>query len=282
MGTLAFALVVCSGLMNAAWNLFTKRSLNKTVFLWSIHVVATVLYLPFFIYEMATNDISAAGYGLMALSMLFQGLYFLMLAKAYTVGDLSQVYPLVRGTGALLVPILSVLFLEEHLSWMAWCGVFVLVCGITVLSQWKSMLGMTSAVTRQTILYALAVGLCITGYTLVDKLTLNHISPLALIEVSHFGYMLTLTAIAVKSRQIREEWRVNWRTIALGVIMAPGSYLLFLFAMDLGQVAQLAPIREVSIVFGALFGVVLLGERPIARRLVASVIIVIGIVLIKG
>lgn len=268
--------------MNATWNLFTKRSLNKTAFLWSIHAVAAVLYMPTFVHELATREISATGYALIALSMGFQGAYLYLLGKAYTIGDLSQVYPITRGTGAMLVPLLSVLFLGERLPWYAWIGLALLLAGIAALSARGSHAANSPPVTPRLLAIAFAIGLCITGYTLTDKLTLAHISPLALIQVSHLGYMLTLTGGAVRSGRLKAEWLANWRTILLGSIMAPGSYLLFLFALDLAQVAQLAPIREIGIVFGTLFGILLLKEKQGARRIVASVLIVAGVILIKG
>lgn len=283
MATIAFVLVVCSGLMNATWNLFTKRSLNKTVFLWSIHAVAAVLYMPTFLHELATKEVSGAGYALIAVSMGFQGAYIYLLGKAYTVGDLSQVYPITRGTGAMLVPIVSVLFLSERLPWYAWIGLALLLAGIITLSgRAKDGAPQRLPLSPRLLLMAFGIGLCITGYTLTDKLTLAHISPLALIQVSHLGYMLTLTRGAIRSGEIKDEWRANWRTILLGAIMAPGSYLLFLFALDLAQVAQLAPIREIGIVFGTLFGILLLREKQGTKRMIAAVLIVAGVILIKG
>jgi len=269
--------------MNATWNLFTKRSLNKTVFLWSIHAVAAVAYMPTFIHELATRPINGAGYALIALSMGFQGLYIYLLGKAYTIGDLSQVYPITRGTGAMLVPLISVLFLGEQLPWYAWAGLALLLAGIVALSgRGRGDATKSLHISPQLLMIAFGIGLCITGYTLTDKLTLAHISPLALIQVSHLGYMITLTRGAMRSGQIREEWRANWRTILLGAIMAPGSYLLFLYALNLAQVAQLAPIREIGIVFGTLFGIMFLREKQGTRRVIAAVLIVAGVILIKG
>jgi drug/metabolite transporter (DMT)-like permease len=283
VATVALILVVCSGLMNATWNLFTKRSVNKVVFLWSIHIVAAIMYMPTFIIELTTKPIGGTGYALIAASMVFQGMYIYLLAKAYSIGDLSQVYPIMRGTGAMLVPMISVLFMNEHMSGIAWTGLAVLLLGIVALSGWGRRTGTNrEVVSREIILTTFAIGLCITGYTLTDKLALEHISPLALIQVSHIGYIIVLTWSAVRSKQMREEWSTNWKTILLGAIMAPGSYLLFLFAMELAQVAQLAPIREIGIVFGTLFGILLLKEKQGRSRIIASVLIVIGVVLIKG
>ena len=269
--------------MNAIWNLFAKRSLNKIVFLWSIHIVAAAAYMPTFVLELASKPIGGAGYTLMALSMAFQGLYIYLLGRAYMIGDLSQVYPITRGTGAMLVPLIGVSLLGERLPWYAWIGLAMLLIGIVALSGRGRGAAMRQLrESPQLLMTAFAIGLCITGYTLTDKLTLAYISPIALIQVSHLGYMITLTRGAVRSGQIKEEWRANWGTILLGAMMAPGSYLLFLFALKLAQVAQLAPIREIGIVFGTLLGIVLLKEEQGARRLIASVLIVAGVILIKG
>jgi uncharacterized membrane protein len=64
--------------------------------------------------------------------------------------------------------------------------------------------------------------------------------------------------------------------------MAPGSYLLFLFAMDMATVSHLALIRESGIVFGTLFGIFILKGQQGVRRIFASLLIVIGVVVIKG
>ncbi len=280
---IAFLLVVCSGLLNATWNLFTKRSINKAVFLWLIHAIAAVLYMPYFLHELMTAHISAAGYGMIAVSLLFQSCYIWLLAKAYTVGDLSQVYPIMRGTGALLVPVVGVMFIGESMAWLGWIGLCILLLGIFSQSSRKREVDSAGgASSTHAVLLALAIGLCTTGYTLTDKITLQHISPLALIQVSHIGYMLSLTWGVLRSGQIKQEWMTNWKTILLGALIAPGSYLLFLYAMDLGDVSKLAPIREIGIVFGTIFGILILKEKQASRRIIGSILIVAGVILIQG
>lgn len=275
MAVYAFALVVCSGLLNAIWNLFAKRSVNKIVFLWFIHLIAAIAYMPYFIYEISALPFDMRVYGPLAVSMMFQGTYILLLAKAYSIGDLSQVYPVMRGTGALLVPLVGVSFLGERLTWFGWLGLAVLLFGIFHLSG-RHLLQASKGV-----LLSLAIGLCISGYTIADKLNLQSVSPMALIQISNIGCLLFLTRGAVRSGHIRAEWNINRAVILIGAAMAPGSYVLFLFAMEWGQAAQLAPIREIGIVFGTLFGIWILKESQGARRLVASSLILTGVAVIQ-
>jgi uncharacterized membrane protein len=280
---IAFLLVVCSGLLNATWNLFTKKSINKAVFLWLIHAIAAILYMPSFLYELFTTQISATGYGMIVISLLFQSCYIWLVAKAYSIGDLSQVYPIMRGTGALLVPIIGVTFMNESIAGVGWAGLGILLLGMFYQSNLKrDVKSVNSSSSVHAVLLAFAIGLCTTGYTLTDKVTLQHISPIALIQVSHIGYMLSLTWGVLRCGQIKKEWTTNWKTILLGALIAPGSYLLFLFAMDLGEVSKLAPIREIGVVFGTIFGIVILKEKQASRRITGAILIVIGVILLQG
>lgn len=129
----------------------------------------------------------------------------------------------------------------------------------------------------QSSLVAIAIGLCITGYIIMDKVVLEYISPLALTEIHNLVYVLALLPGTFRSNQLKQEWRINWKTILVGAILVPGSYLLFLFAMSLAQVAQLSPIREIGIVFGTLFGIFILKEQQGLRRIAISTVILLGI-----
>jgi drug/metabolite transporter (DMT)-like permease len=56
-------------------------------------------------------------------SCALQVVYTVLVAKTYQVSDMSQTYPLMRGTAPLLVALISVLALGDRLSWLAWSGI---------------------------------------------------------------------------------------------------------------------------------------------------------------
>lgn len=66
-----------------------------------------------------------------------------------------------------------------------------------------------SAVSLRNIFPALMVGLCITGYVMTDKMVLQSLSPLSIIELSNMAYVIVLSPAVLRSKQIKEEWRVN-------------------------------------------------------------------------
>lgn len=295
---LPILLVLASGMCHAVWSMFTKRSLNKSSFLWSIMMVSTVLLLPVLLAELWTQPLAPGAYALLLLSVALQALYSWLLSITYEMGDLSQIYPVMRGTSTLLIPLIGVIFLKESLSVYGWIGICCMLGGFAVLSGIGSrrrslpaasgsgsMSGTPSASGSTLgyytpILMALCVGLCTTCYVFVDKLNLQHMSPLALLEVTNIGFVAGLTPAVLRSRKLLEEWRRNTFTILLGSVLNPGSYLLFLFALQQAPLAHISPLREIGTIFATLLGVLLLKERQGLRRLVCSVVIFCGILLI--
>jgi uncharacterized membrane protein len=96
--------------------------------------------------------------------------------------------------------------------------------------------------------------------------------------VTSLSHMLALTAAAFRPKAVAWEWKLNWRTILLGGILAPGGYTLFLYALTLAPAAQLAPMREIGTVFGTLFGLLLLNEPQGRSRIIGSVLITAGVI----
>jgi uncharacterized membrane protein len=276
---LAIILVILSGLSHSVWNLFTKKSINKNAFLWFCQWAAILIFLPVVIFEIPTiEQVPTSGYFLILTSMLLHGAYVLLLAKSYTIGDMSQVYPIMRGTTPLLVPIFGVLLLSETVHWLGWIGILCIVSGIVLVGDRKNK-GLRKIVDKS-ILLAVLVGIMITSYTIVDKVTLQYIPAFTLNEATNIGNMLALTYVTIKSQAIRQEWKVNWKTILLGGLIAPGGYILFLKALEFMPVSQLAPMREIGTVFGTLMGIFILHERQGGSRIVASVLITGGIILL--
>ncbi|WP_246320502.1 EamA family transporter [Paenibacillus qinlingensis] len=284
MLTASIFLVIASGLAHAIWSLFTKSSLNKGVFLWSIIMVTTVVLLPYLIKELWFTPLTLSAYGLLLLSAALQAVYALLLSRTYNMGDLSQIYPIMRGTNTLFIPIVGVLFLRESLSLLGWTGLLCMVIGFLLLSGIFTSLrssGQTSVKSVKPFLMALSVGLCTTCYVLVDKLNLAHISPIALLEVTNIGFVAGLTPLVLASKQLRREWQINFKTIALGAILNPASYLLFLFAMKYAPVAHISPLREIGTVFATTLGIVILKEKQGTLRILCSILILLGILIIS-
>ena len=60
-------------------------------------------------------------------------------------------------------------------------------------------------------------------------------------------------------------------------MLSPLAYVLVLFALTRAPISLVAPVRESSVVIGALLGASVLKEGQLARRLIAASAIAIGI-----
>ncbi|MEC0089593.1 DMT family transporter [Paenibacillus macquariensis] len=280
MHIISVLLVLVSGISHALWNLLTKRSENKQLFLCIIFIPSTVLLLPPFLKELANPNMSAQGYILLVLSMIIQGGYAHFLVKSLTHGDLSQVYPMMRGISTFLLPLVSVLFLNETLSVWGWIGLMCIVTGF-VMTSGLIFMKQRQTIPFKVILYTVGVGFCTMSYVLVDKINLQHFSPIALLEASNIGFMLGLMPhIKFKKVNWSGVLKKNAVLIGVGSILSPGSYFLFLLALNLSPLTYIAPLREIGTVIGTLAGIYLLHEKKELVRIVSASIIFIGIVLI--
>ncbi|WP_019120658.1 SMR family transporter [Brevibacillus massiliensis] len=279
--TIPLLLVLCSGIMHAAWNFITKKEKHKTVFLWMATFVAFFLLLPFFIAELAHFRIPLHVWFFVALSILYQIGYYLLLDKAYTYSDLSQVYPLIRGTGALLVTVLGVMLFRESLSWIGWVGLDCIVGGLFAISGISpSKITGGNGPGLKGVAAGVGVGLCITGYTVADKVILQHMSPIILIQLTYITYLLIALRTVLRSQAAVGECRKHWHTVLLGALLVPGSTMLFMFAMQLSPLSYVAPIREIGTVIGTVLGILVLKELRGVRRVAMSIVITAGVILI--
>lgn len=276
---ISLVLVLCSGLAHAVWNMFAKQSTDKAVFLWVIYLPATILLFPTLVIELSSARFSLNEWLLLGASLAMQSVYSMLLAYTYKAGDLSQVYPIMRGTPTLLVPAIGVLLLGEKMPMWGWIGICCMLVGFIVMVG-RAPGAKHTRTSIKPVLLALSVGLCITTYTLIDKANLGYLSPLALLEVTNIGFMLGLTPAALHFNRLKSVIRNHLNIIWIGAILSPGSYLLFLYAARNANVSMVAPLREVGIVFGTLLGLFVLKETQGSRRITASIAVVMGIIII--
>ena len=59
-------------------------------------------------------------------------------------------------------------------------------------------------------------------------------------------------------------------------------YTAFLLALRLSSVAELAALRETSILFGAFFGTLFLAERFGPLRVAGAIVITIGVIVLRA
>ena len=287
MTALSLVLVLLSAVAHASWNLMLKRAGDTEVFAWVMLVVGSILLAPVGLALLWHNSMDFPGLWFLLASVVLHVFYFILLARGYATGDLSLVYPVARGMGPMLVPVLAVILLGEIVETMAIVGIAAIVGGIYTISWWGNfhqvlrspLLFLRSAGMR----YAVLTGLTIAVYSIVDKEGVGHIQPLLYIYFMFIGTVALLAPYILANKgmeTVKAEWRANAVPITVSGLLAFAAYGLVLTAFSLSRVSYVAPAREVGIVIGVLMGIFLLKE-PFGRgRLLGSGLIVGGLVLI--
>jgi drug/metabolite transporter (DMT)-like permease len=272
------ALVAGAAVAHATWNIAIKRAgTTGAGFLWLTFVVGAVAFAPFGIASLQGADLRAWVPLALGSGVLQVG-YFLLLQRAYRVGDVSVVYPLARGTGPLLSVALAVLLLGERPGWIALAGAAVVVAGVVVIGLAGGRAA--ASVNRAGVVYGILVGVVIAAYTLWDASAVIRFGqpPVGLYWGSVVVQLLLLAYPALRGwSNTRAIARQHWIAVLIVGVLSPLAYILILTAMQLAPVSIVAPAREVSVVLVGLAGWLLFKEPHPAQRLIGAVIVLCGV-----
>jgi len=275
----ALALVVCAAVLHATWNALAKRAENQLAFLWSSVSLATLLLLPIGLVRLSGEGSPMAGLPFVASSVGIHALYFWALGRAYRYGDFSRVYPMARGLGVALVPLIALPVFGETLSWLGSLGIGLVVLGIAGLSRSPSQVPSTRGGIGAGTVWAIVTGLTIASYSLVDKAGVARLHPTPYIALMGLGLSVVLSPVVLADRRaLVHEWRRRWRTILIASAMNLTSYLLVLFAFRLSKVGYVVASRELSILFSAFIGSLWLGEGRLGPRLAGASVVLAGVI----
>lgn len=275
----AFFLVLMAALGHSTWNLLAKRAAHCRHLPWFSSLGASVLLLPVAVWILNQSHwaISRRGIACLLATGIIHLLYTESLLQGYRVGDLSLVYPLARGSGPLLAFLGAMLALGERPSNTAVLGALLVSCGILVLARARSL---TNASARAGIVWGCLTGLTIATYTLTDAYSVKVLllSPILVDCASNSFRAVALLPGTCMRGGLLAELRQYWRE-SLGIaILTPMAYLFVLFAMKLAPVSRIAPVREMSVILGAILGTLFLREGHAVRRAFAAALIALGVV----
>ncbi|QBI19541.1 EamA family transporter [Egibacter rhizosphaerae] len=290
----AVALVLLAALAHASWNLLAKRGGARGVaFVWIYTVVEMVLWAPIALGAalVTSAEVGVAALVLMLGSAVLHSAYVVLLQRGYATGDLSFVYPFARGLAPLIAVGGAVLLLGEQPTLLALAGAVAVAGGVVWIgltarggAPRSSGVGVVRNPLGPPLFYALATATMIAGYTVWDGYAMQTLTLTPILY--HWGGTVGrvgLLAPAVWGRwdELRRVGR-DARTSIVGIaLLAPLAYMLVLWAFTLAPVSYVAPAREASIVVATAMGVLLLGERSTAQRVIAAAVIAVGVFLLS-
>ncbi|TFF35035.1 DMT family transporter [Mucilaginibacter psychrotolerans] len=282
MSLYVLSLVLSAAVIHAFWNLLSKKANGKAPFIWLIYIASVVFYLPMLLYMYIQGDIvlSAPVLWLSLSSALLHVGYFLVLQKGYRSADLSVVYPLARGMGPLFSSAAAILFLHEAFKLKTTLGLFLILIGVVVITGLSFKKANNTGIMTG-VFWGVLTGLFIALYTFNDAIAIKNyaISPLTITFVANvFNTVLLLPLVVGQKSEIkREVAQHKWLIVGVG-LLSPLAYILVLQALKFAPLTVVAPARETSILLGVFMGSRVLNEDDGRRRLIASALILGGII----
>lgn len=271
-------LILFAAALHAGWNVLIKSESDNsknTVLIIAGSAVIGIFLLPFVPLPLPPS------WPYLGASVVIHIFYFGFLLLAYKKGDMSLVYPLMRGLPPVLTAIAASIMLAEALSWTGWLGIALVSGGaLTLAAEYRFSDKFTAAPVPLALLNAIVIVI----YTLVDAQGAR----LSGHAFSYTGWMLFLLAMIlfvvialVEGRQMFYRMARDWKKSLIGSACTFTSYGIALWAMTSSPVALVAALRETSILFGTVFSFFILKERITWVRGMSILFIVAGAVAIK-
>ncbi len=279
MDLAVFLAVLAAACCHAGWNALAKGRGDPFLTTTAVSVGAGIVALPVLL---AVGLPDAAAWPWIIASLVTHFFYFAGLIEAYRHGDLGQVYPIARGSAPLLTAVVSTVVVGEDLTTMAWIGLILLVAGVFLLAL-RGGRDLARFNVRG-VAYALATGLTICAYTVADGVGARASgAPVAYSAALFVGCGLVMVAYALARRGFAVAGGVAplWRVGILGGAMQFASYGIAIWAMTIAPLALVAALRETSVLFGALIGIVWLKEPIYPLRIAAGATVVAGLILLR-
>lgn len=274
--------VLFGALLHASWNALIKSGEDQQLDTALIHVLGCGVGL---VMVGIVGLPRTAALPWMAASLLIHVGYYITLVGAYRHGDLGFAYPIMRGTAPLLVAMVSGQLLGEHLPLPVWLGIGGICSGVLLIGLARSAHGNGSR--GHAVAFALANAVIIAAYTLVDGLgarasgnALQYVALLFLLDGIPYFLIVMWQRRATRDATLAYIGR-RWRVALLGSFASLGSYAIALWAMTKAPVATVAALRETSVLFAALIGVLLLGERFRLQRALGTGAIIAGVIALR-
>ncbi len=271
MSLMVFGMVVGAALLHSTWHAIIKNIPDSNAGLAGMNLISAGLALVALPFVAMPQGMAWA---VLAFSVVLHNLYKMGLTRLYAVGELGQTFPMARGMSPMATTLLAALFLSELPSATYLAGIVTICLGLLLLAIEK-----VERPSPKLFLLAAAVGLSVAAYSVVDGYGVR-------LSGDWLSFTVWLVALDGGCFVLLARWMSGpglWRTLykqrditlisgTFGII----SFCVFIWALARAPVGMVTALREISVVFATLIGVIFLKERFSLRRLAGAALVTIG------
>lgn len=286
MVSLPAALMIVSAVLHAATGLLMKQSRDKTLFRAMLALVTALAVIPL-LFLLPIPPKPVWGYLLFGAALHF--IYQMAQIKAFEAGDMSLVYPIMRGSAPALAAVFAFAILGETLRFIEISGLVVSVGALIAFGLAPAAdKALKRAPQKTAIAFALFCGVMTALYSVVDGAGMRLNREMGLTALSYIAWFFLLDGIGLPlwaTFKNGKAFITNARP-DFGRALCAGAFCLIsysaaLYAFSLAPIGKMAALRETSVVFGAIFAYVILKEPLGQRRIILAVILAIGLIVMQ-
>ncbi len=279
MSLTVFLAVIGAAMLHATWNALLKGGADKTLGMVGVSLGHVPLALIALLFVPAPTPDS---YPYIFAGILLHLGYQVFLLNSYRIGDLTQVYPIARGSAPLIVALVSVAILGVQFDSLEVLAILIIATGIISVGLVRQGDGGRNG---KAAVLALITGCFIAGYSLVDglgaRVAETSLGYYSWVAIGNALLMVVYTRFAAPGTLRALAGPAGRKQFVIGGGASFAAYAIVTWAFTQAPIALVTALRETSIVFALLIGAVILKERIDRPKLLATAAIVVGAILLR-
>ena len=268
--------ILIAAVLHASWNAFIKNKGNGFAKMTILATIIGIIVAPF-TFVVGVPPLETCMY--LAVSIIAHTMYMHSLTRAYQNEDFSVAYPFARGLAPLLTVIILLFFFNRSISTNELIGIGIIILGILILFNAQKF-----KFNFKILISLLYFPVSIVFYTLVDAMGVKTADSTQQFIVWLFILIpipMLVYSLANQKELIVSTFIENKYSLILASIGSLTSYSLVLWAYTQAPIYYVASIRESSIIFASLIGLIFFKEKGLVRRLIAAFVLFAGVIMLE-
>jgi drug/metabolite transporter (DMT)-like permease len=268
--------ILLAALLHATWNALAHAVPDRLI---AFALIGSVYLVAGAALAVTAPWPARASWVYIGVSVVLHVLYSLLLMQSFTLGDFGQVYPLARGTSVALTAVAATVLVGEPMPGIRLAGICLICVGLATL---VAPAGRPHRAELPAIVAALGTAAMIAGYTTVDGVGVR----LSDSVLGYTGWMFfaqgaatPILAAVRRGPALLRHTRPYVLAGLTGGVLSLLAYGLILWAQTRAALAPVAALRETSVLMGAVIGAVVFHESFGRRRILAAVVVTLGVAL---
>jgi len=275
---IGFLLIIFSAFAHSLWNMLLKKSENKYAFNFYMHLVNicffTILY-PILFSEYLYFSPGVVFTAFIA-ALFFSG-YHLFVSSSYKYADVSLVYPITTSSPFFIL-IWAVMFLKEDLTRVGVAGIVLTVFGTIILNKVKG----EAFKLGKGVVYAFLAAFMYSFGALMDKKGVSQGNFILYVYSMSFFMTSFLFLFSRKSGELTfQNIKKDIRWVLVAGVIVFASFTSYRYGLTMVELSYATALRQVNVMFGAVMGMTLFSEKMTVNKALGTLIIMIGVILIK-